>query len=186
MTWKTHILRSFIKKYIFFSIYWAKLFRLHQREIICRVHHYHCNKSFERDIKSCARDNNLKSSTWDNKSRTRDNKSRARDNKSCTRDNKWMGHIYPGPSSNDNKSNKGHLFPRGNDVPNLISVQKKITGTSKQNLRPIERLRPQPPHPTPFSKDGRNNRSTSIELWPWRLEHYVFKPSILSWHKSEI
>lgn len=57
-----------------------------------------------------------------------------------------MGHINPGPSSNDNKSNKGHLFPRGNDVPNLISVQKKIIGTSKQNLRPIERLRPQP-HP---------------------------------------
>lgn len=45
-----------------------------------------------------------------------------------------MGHIYPGPSSNDNKSNKGHLFPRGNDVPNLISVQKKIIGTSKQYL----------------------------------------------------
>lgn len=63
-----------------------------------------------------------------------------------------MGHINPGPSSNDNKSNKGHLFPRGNDVPNLISVQKKIIGTSKQNLRPIERLRPQPPPPPRFPK----------------------------------
>lgn len=38
------------------------------------------------------------------------------------------------------------------NVPNLISVQKKIIGTSKQNLRPIERLRPQPPPPPRFPK----------------------------------
>lgn len=59
-----------------------------------------------------------------------------------------MGHINPGPSSNDNKSNKGHLFPRGNDVPNLISVQKKIIGTSKQYLELSNDYAPQPPpHP---------------------------------------
>lgn len=77
-----------------------------------------------------------------------------------------MGHINPGPSSNDNKSNKGHLFPRGNDVPNLISVQKKIIGTSKQYLELSNDYAPPTPTPTPFSKDDRNNRPTSIDLWP--------------------
>lgn len=62
-----------------------------------------------------------------------------------------MGHINPGPSSNDNKSNKGHLFPRGNDVPKLISVQKKIIGTSKQYLT-YRTTTPQPPTPPRFPK----------------------------------
>lgn len=71
-----------------------------------------------------------------------------------------MGHINPGPSSNDNKSNKGHLFPRGNDVPNLISVQKKIIGTSKQT---IERLRPPTPTPPHFPKmAGTTGQQVSI------------------------
>lgn len=42
-----------------------------------------------------------------------------------------MGYINFGFLLNDNKSNKGYLFFRGNDVLNLIFVQKKIIGISK-------------------------------------------------------
>lgn len=74
-----------------------------------------------------------------------------------------MGHINPGPSSNDNKSNKGHLFPRGNDVPNLISVQKKIIGTSKQYLELSNDYTPQPPPPPRFPKmAGTTGQQVSI------------------------
>lgn len=73
-----------------------------------------------------------------------------------------MGHINPGPSSNDNKSNKGHLFPRGNDVPNLISVQKKIIGTSKQYLELSNDYAPNP-HPPRFPKmAGTTGQQVSI------------------------
>lgn len=44
------------------------------------------------------------------------------DNKLCIWDNKWMGYINFGFLLNDNKSNKGYLFFRGNDVLNLIFV----------------------------------------------------------------
>lgn len=77
-----------------------------------------------------------------------------------------MGHINPGPLSNDNKSNKGHLFPRGNDVPNLISVQKKIIGTSKQYLT-YRTTTPPNPHPHPVFQrwqEQQANKYRSVAL----------------------